>query len=79
MDIVVRFFQALGDNGTLPLKLLSQTVALLMALVEASRVSELHALDLRYGLYCPEGVVFSVEQEDLGLVPRQEEDCQCLI
>lgn len=50
-----------------------------MALVEASRVSELQALDLRYGLYCPEGVVFSVEEEELELVPRQGEDCQNLM
>ena len=55
VDIVVRFFQALGDNGILPLKILSQKLALLMALVDASRVSELQALDLRYRLYRPEG------------------------
>ena len=31
-----------------------------MALVDASRVSELQALDLRYRSYRPEGVVFHI-------------------
>ena len=57
MDIVVRLFQALGDDIILPLKLLSQK---LTVLIDASRVLELQALDLRYRLCCPEGVVFSV-------------------
>ena len=47
VDIAVRFLQGLGDNEALPLKLVSQKLVLLMALVEASRVSELQALDLR--------------------------------
>ena len=48
MDIVLRFFQAMGNNEALLLNLLGQKMALLMALVEASRVSELQALDLQY-------------------------------
>ena len=75
MDTVVRFFQALGDNGILPLKVLSQKLALLMALVDASRVSELQALDLRYRLYHPEGVVFSLptlgKKRIAGAPPKQ--------
>jgi len=36
VDIVVRYLQSLGDNSSLPLKVLSQKLLLLMALVEAS-------------------------------------------
>ena len=41
----------MGENDTLSLKQLSQKLALLMALVDASRVSELQALYLRYRSY----------------------------
>ena len=48
VDVVIRYFKSLGRNETLTLKQLSQKLVLLMALVEASRVSEFQALDLRY-------------------------------
>ena len=60
VDIVIRYLQSLGNNDSLPLKVLSQKLLLLMALVEASRVSELQALDLRYQIFRPEGVVFNI-------------------
>ena len=60
VDIVVEYFKSMGQNNALPLKQLSQKLALLMTLVEASRVSELQALDLRYRFYRPEGVVFQL-------------------
>ena len=41
------------------LKVLGQKLALLMALVEDSQSSELHALDVRYRVFKPEGVLFS--------------------
>ena len=47
----------MGENDALSLKQLSQK---LMALVDASRVSELQALYLRYRSYRPEGVVFQI-------------------
>ena len=50
----------MGENDALSLKQLSQKLALLMALVDASRVSELQALYLRYRLYRSEGVVFQI-------------------
>ena len=56
--MVIRYL-SLGENYTLTLKQLSQELVLLMALVEASRVSELQALDLKYQFYHPEGVLFS--------------------
>ena len=60
VDVVIKYFQSLGENSSLTLKMLSQKLALLMALVEANRVSELQALDLRYRSYRPEGVSFQL-------------------
>ena len=57
VDMVIRHLQSLGSNSKLTLKVLGQKLALLMALVEASRSSELHALDVRYRVFKPEGVV----------------------
>ena len=75
VDVVIRYFQSLGENETLTLKQLSQKLSLLMALVEASRVSELHALDLRYRSYRPEGVLFQLptlgKKRKVGGPPKQ--------
>jgi len=60
VDIVVQYLQSLGDNTSLPLKVLGQKLLLLMTLVEASRISELQALDLRYRVFQPEGVLFTL-------------------
>ena len=60
LDMVIRHLQSLGNNSKLTLKVLGQKLALLMALVEASRSSELHALDVRYRVFKPEGVLFSL-------------------
>ena len=48
VDIVTRYFSSLGDNSAMSLKQLSYKLTILMALVGASRVSELQALDLRF-------------------------------
>lgn len=56
--------QTLGDNKILPLKLLDQKLALLMALVASSRVSELQALDLHFRIYHPEVVVFTMPRRE---------------
>ena len=75
VDVVIRYLQSMGDNETLLLKQLSQKLALLMALVDASRVSELQALDLRYRTYRPEGVVFQLptlsKKRVMGAPPKQ--------
>ena len=60
VDMVIQHLQSLGNNSKLTLKVLGQKLALLMALVEASRSSELHALDVRYRVFKPEGVLFSL-------------------
>ena len=48
VDRVIEYLKSMGGNDSLSLKQMSQKLALLMALVGASRVSELQALDLRY-------------------------------
>ena len=58
VDIVIRYLQLLGSNDVLSLKALSQKLLFLMALVQASRVSELQALNLTYRTFQPEGVKF---------------------
>jgi len=60
MASVLAWLKRLGDNKDLSLKKLSGKLALLMALVSASRTSELHALDLRYRRYSAEGVLFQL-------------------
>ena len=75
VDMVVEYLKSMGENDALALKQLSQKLALLMALVEASRVSELQALDLRYRRYRPEGVVFQLstlgKKRVLGAPPKE--------
>ena len=60
VDIVLRHLRALGDNDNLSLRALSKKLALLMALMDASRTSELQALDLRFRRFRPEGVYFTL-------------------
>ena len=73
--MVIQHLQSLGDNSKLTLKVLGQKLALLMALVEASRSSEPHALDVRYRVFKPEGVLFSLptltKKRACGAPPRQ--------
>ena len=75
VDMVIQHLQFLGDNSKLTLKVLGQKLALLMALVEASQSSELHALDVRYRVFKPEGVLFSLQtltkKRACGVPPRQ--------
>ena len=58
VDMVIQYIAGLGENTNLPAKKLSQKLVLLMALVVASRTSELQALDLRFRVYRPNGVLF---------------------
>ena len=48
VDVVVKFIASLGENDQLSLKHLNWKLAVLTALIEASRTSELQALDLRF-------------------------------
>ena len=58
VDMVIQFIAGMGENTNLSMRKLSQKLALLMALVVASRTSELQALDLRFRVYRPNGVLF---------------------
>ena len=58
VDSVIQYLASLEEDNVLSLRTLSQKIALLMSLVEASRTSELQALDLRFRVFKPEGVIF---------------------
>jgi len=90
VDIVLEYFKSMGPNNTLSLKQLSQKLVLLMALVEASRVSELQALDLRYSCYRLEGALFQIstlgKNRVVGALPKEvmfgalpEDSCLCVV
>ena len=75
VDIVTRYIANLGSNESLSLKQLSQKLVVLMALVEASRTSELKALDMRFRVYKPNGVGFKLasltKKRTPGLPPKE--------
>ena len=57
--MVTKHLAALGSNESLSLKQINQIIlAVLMALVKASRTYELRALDIRFRVYKTNGVVF---------------------
>ena len=58
VDVVIKYLCSIGEDEDLSRKQLSQKLALLMAMVEASRTSELRALDLRFRVFRPDGVLF---------------------
>ena len=75
VDVVIDHLISMGDNKDLSLKSLSQKLAVLLALVEASRSSELAALDLSFRRYFPEGVRFRLDsltkKRTPGTPPRE--------
>ena len=75
VDVVVKYICSIGDNKELSLKALSLKLAVLMALVDASRTSELAALDIRYRRFKPEGVYFTLasltKKRTPGKTPRE--------
>lgn len=60
VSVVVEYIRGLGLNTSLSLKLLTQKLAMLLALTSAERSSELAAHDLRFRRFYPEGVVFNL-------------------
>lgn len=75
VDVLTRYLVSLGNNEDLPLKMLSQKLVVLMALTQASRTSELQALDLRFRIYRPNGVSFKLasltKKRTPGLPPKE--------
>ena len=75
VDVVTKHLAAMGANASLSLKQLSQKLVVLMALVKASRTSELRALDTRFRVYRPNRVVFklaSLTKKRMPGVPPKE-------
>ena len=60
VDTVVVHIQSMEPSDKLSLKDLSWKLVTLMALTNADRASDLHALDLRYRSFSPEGVTFEI-------------------
>ena len=59
---VLEFIRSLGDNEVLTLKDLTHKLATIMALANASRASEIHALNVKYMRRMPSGVEFNLAQ-----------------
>ena len=60
VDIVLNYLRTLPGNKELSLKLLTQKLAVLLALTAPKRSSELQLLDLRFMRILPEGVEFKL-------------------
>lgn len=60
VSVVVQYIRGLGLNTSLSLKLLTQKLAMLLALTSTERSSELAAHDPRFRSFYPEGVVFNL-------------------
>ena len=58
VSVVTNLFEKWPDNSNLDIKRLSRKCAMLLALSSAKRQSDLHALDLAFMQYLPEGVEF---------------------
>ena len=60
VSVVTNLFEKWPDNSNLDIKRLSRKCAMLLALSSAKRQSDLHALDLAFMQYLPEGVEFKI-------------------
>ena len=60
VGVVTGHIQSQLQLTDLPLKELSKRLVVLLALSNASRSSDLHALDLRFRQFTPEGVIFRI-------------------
>ena len=57
VNAVINYLHSLGPPENLSLKSLSLKFVVLMVLASANRSSDLHALDLNFRRYTPEGVI----------------------
>ena len=60
VSLVTGLFEKWPVNSNLDLKRLSRKCAMLLALTSAKRQSDLHALDLAFMQFVPEGVEFRI-------------------
>ena len=59
---VLSHIRSLGTNDTLPMKELTHKLATILALANASRSSEIHALDVKYMTVSHTGVTFTLKK-----------------
>ena len=75
VNVVLDYITKLGENKDLPLKQLSFKLLMLMCLVSANRISELHALDLHFRYHKPNGVLFKLasltKKRQTGAAPKE--------
>ena len=75
VNVVTKHIASLGNNEDLSLKYLSRKLVMLMALIQASRTSELLALDLRFRRYKDNGISFKLasltKKRTPGLPPKE--------
>jgi len=60
VDVVLAYLSSLPDNENLSFQMLTHKVAMLMALSNADRCSDLAALDLNFRSYRTDGVLFTI-------------------
>ena len=60
IDIVVKYLKSLSPTEEQTLQTLSKKLVTLLALANASRASDIHALDLQYHKFSEEGVLFHI-------------------
>ena len=86
---VLEHICSLGKNNTISLKQLSHKLVVLLALSNASRASEIHALDIRYLSRNENGVTFTIaeltktaqpgKKKVVHYLPLKQEDRLCPI
>ena len=79
VDVVTRHLLAMGSKESLTLKQLSHKLVILMALFEASRTSELRALDIRFRAYKPDGVSFNLASLTKKRTPTKRALFWCIL
>ena len=72
VSLVTDLFEKWPDNSILDIKRLSRKCAMLLALTSAKRQSDLHALDLAFMQYLPEGVEFRIPGLTKTRVPGKD-------
>ena len=84
VNVALDNMRSLPGNQLLPLKVLTQKLALLLALIAPKRSSELKLLDLRFMSILPEGVVFELpgmtetSSEIIPVFFAKFEDCESI-
>ena len=84
VNVALDDMSSLPGNQLLPLKVLTQKLALLLALIAPKRSSELKLLDLRLMSILPEGVVFELpgmtetSSEIIPVFFAKFEDCESI-